>query len=80
MVNPWEKYLPTMQKVLHEKPPTQVQRDFQRIIRGIGTLASPPKPRNKSIGRQIGEIQLKRPQHPIVFKRKMPLNEAHNTS
>ena len=80
IANPWEKYLPAIKNSFQEKSPTQVQKDFQRIIRGIGTLAKPPKPRNKSMGRQQGEIQLKRHHHPIIFKRNRALNEVHNTS
>ena len=80
MANPWEKYLPSIKNSLQEKSPTQVQKDFQRIIRGIGTPAKPPKPRNKSIGRQMGETQLKRLRHPVVFKRNTALSEIHNTA
>ncbi len=40
------------------KQPTQVQNDFERIIRMIGTPAQPPKPRKKSLGRQAGNIQM----------------------
>ena len=50
------------------KQPTQVQNDFERIIRMIGTPAQPPKPRKKSLGRQAGNIQVKRMRHPIVKK------------
>ena len=52
------------------KSPTQVQNDFQRIIRMIGTPAQPPKPRQKASGRQFGDIQVKRIRHPIVKKSK----------
>ncbi len=34
----------------------------------IGTPAQPPKPRKKSLGRQAGNIQVKRMRHPIVKK------------
>ncbi len=50
------------------KQPTQVQNDFERIIRMIGTPAQPPKPRKKALGRQSGDIQVKRMRHPIVKK------------
>ena len=46
----------------------QVQNDFERIIRMIGTPAQPPKPRQKALGRQLGDIQIKRIRHPIVKK------------
>jgi len=68
--NPWEKYLPSLKASGAIKQPTQVQKDFERIIRWIGTPAQPPKPRQKSPGRQLGDTQLKRPIHPVVKKRK----------
>lgn len=37
------------------KRPSQVQRDYERIIRGIGTPAPIPKPRGKSLGEGKGE-------------------------
>ena len=52
------------------KSPTQVQNDFERIIRMIGTPAQPPKPRQKAPGRKLGDIQIKRTRHPIVKKSK----------
>jgi hypothetical protein len=70
LVNPWEKYLPVVQSNSREKSPSQVQKDFQRIIRGIGTPAKPPKPRNKSLGRARGEVQPKRLCYSIAFKGK----------
>jgi hypothetical protein len=69
-LNPWEKYLPILRSSTQAKSPTQVQKDFGRIIRGIGTPAQPPKPRNKSHGRRSGEKQPKRPRYQIVFKSK----------
>ena len=80
IANPWEKYLPAIQQASREKSPTQVQRAFQRIIRGIGTPAKPPKTRNKSLGRKQGETRLKRLHHSIVFKRKIALEKGYNTS
>lgn len=62
------------------KAPTQVQKDFQRIIRGIGTPAKPPKSRNKSRGRARGETQPKRLCHPVVFKAKKREVIALNTT
>lgn len=55
--NPWEKYLPVFKSHATIKPPTQVQNDFGRIIRMIGTPAQPLKPRQKALGRQLGDIQ-----------------------
>ena len=36
----------------------------------IGTPAQPPKVRKNALGRQVGDIQVKRIRHPIVKKRK----------
>jgi len=68
--NPWEKYLPAFKANATIKSPTQVQNDFERIIRMIGTPAQPPKPRQKAPGRKLGDIQIKRTRHPIVKKSK----------
>ncbi len=70
MPTPWEKYLPEYQNSTPVITPTQVQRDFGRIIREFGTPAKPPKLRNKSKGRQKGELQNKRTRHPVVLKGK----------
>lgn len=64
---PWEKYLPTF-KSAKEISPTQVQKDFGRIIRTFGTPAKPPKHLKKATGRQKGEKQIARIRYPIVQK------------
>lgn len=66
--NPWERYLPSLKAFGAITQPTQVQKDFERIIRWIGTPAQPPKPRQKALGRQLGDIQVKRIRYPIVKK------------
>jgi hypothetical protein len=66
--NPWEKHLPSFKASGAIKQPTQVQKDFERIIRWIGTPAQPPKRRQKAPGRQLGDIQVKRLIHPVVKK------------
>lgn len=48
--------------------PSQVQRDYGRIIRGIGTPAPVPKPRGKSPGRQPGDKSGQRPSQPLIRK------------
>ena len=63
---PWEKYLPAIKS--ENKSPTQVQKDFERIIRTLGTPAKPLKTLKKSYGRQKGETQVPRIRHPIVQK------------
>lgn len=68
--NPWEKYLPAFKLEQKEKAPSQVQKDFGRIIRGIGTPAQPPKPCKKSRGRQQGDRQIRRSRYAIVYKHK----------
>ena len=68
--NPWERYLPSFKQNETSKQPTIVQKDFERIIRMIGTPAQPPKPRKNAPGRQTGDIQVKRIRHPIIKPRK----------
>jgi hypothetical protein len=68
---PWERYLPEWKN--HRNPgPTQVQRDYSRIIRAFGTPASPPKPRGNSPGRQKGTCPNRRVHQPVIFKNKDP--------
>ena len=68
---PWERYLPEFKE--HRLPsPSQVQRDYGRIIRQFGTPACPRKPRGNSPGRPKGASQCKRKSEPIVFKRSKP--------
>lgn len=47
--NPWERYLPAFKQSETIKQPTVVQKDFERIIRMIGTPAQPPKPRKNAL-------------------------------
>ncbi len=64
---PWEKYLPAF-KSEHKISPTQVQKDFGRIIQTFGTPAKPPKCLKKARGRQKGEKQILRTRYPVVKK------------
>jgi hypothetical protein len=64
---PWEKYLPIF-KSQDKIAPTQVQKDFGRIIRTFGTPAQPPKHLKKAPGRQKGEKQIPRIRYPVVKK------------
>lgn len=66
ILNPWERHL--HKSNIKVASPTQTQRDFARIIRQIGTPASVPKPRGKSIGRQKGDTLTPRTRLPIVKK------------
>lgn len=66
---PWEKYLPLF-KSDNEISPTQVQKDFGRIIQTFGTPALPPKRRKNAHGRQKGEKQIPRIRYSVVQKSK----------
>jgi len=68
--NPWEKWLPEFKSSKIEKSPSQVQKDFGRIIGEIGTPAKPPKPSKKSRGRSLGDMQTRRQRHKVVYKGK----------
>jgi Transposase DDE domain len=70
LANPWERHLPSFKQNETIKQPTIVQKDFERIIRMIGTPAQPPKPRKNAPGRQFGDTQAKRTRHPVVKKHK----------
>lgn len=65
--HPWEK---KQKEYKNEqcRTPSQVQRDYERIIREIGTPACMPKPRGKSNGRAKGLQLSSRNTHPIVKK------------
>lgn len=63
---PWERSLP--QPTTQIATPTTVQRDFGRIIRQLGTPATPPKPRGNSPGRTTGQLQPPRQRQPVVKK------------
>jgi len=63
---PWEK-----RKIIaltRTTSPSQVQRDYERIIREIGTPAPIPKHRGKSPGRQKGAIVPHRKEHVVIRK------------
>jgi hypothetical protein len=63
---PWEKKKIRVLSTIER--PSQVQRDYRRIIREIGTPAPVPKPRGKSRGRQLGQKSGERQDHPVVRK------------
>lgn len=65
---PWERHLATSKN--REMSPTLVQRDFERLIRQLGTPAQPPKPRGKSPGRPKGTKLPPRPRRNVVVKGK----------
>lgn len=63
---PWEptKVRPDEARI----PPSKVMLDWNRIIRLVGTPAEQLKPRGKSPGRQLGQIQTRRTRPPVVKK------------
>ena len=63
---PWERYLPPPEPGCAD--PATVQRNFERIIREIGTPAQPPKPRGNSPGRAKGTKIPARPRQPVIKK------------
>jgi len=67
-LRPWERYLP--QCTSGVASPSQVQRDWERIIRQIGTPARLPKRRGKSPGRAKGTQPGRRQHQPVVKKGK----------
>jgi predicted alpha/beta hydrolase len=73
-LRPWERYLP--RRTSGVASPSQVQRDWERIIRQIGTPAAWPKRRGKSPGRAKGTQPGRRPRHPVVKKGKNVSNAA----
>ena len=65
-LRPWERYLP--QRASGVAAPSQVQRDWERIIRLIGTPAQPPKRRGNAPGRVKGVRLNPRPRRPVIKK------------
>jgi hypothetical protein len=77
---PWERYLPRFQAANQDMAtatdrnnstipsPSEVQRDFARIIRQFGTPARIPKPRGKSPGRSPGYGPGRRPRFAVIKK------------
>lgn len=51
-----------------EQSPSRVQRDYERIIRQIGTPACIPKRRGKSLGRKKGQVMDKRIKQLVIKK------------
>ena len=72
--SPWGKYLPSNNASI--RSPSQVQKDFERIIATIGTPAQPPKPLKKAFGRKKGDAQAKRTRYAVVIKNKMAHSAA----
>jgi len=71
---PWERYLPRPETGI--APPAQVQRDFERIIRLMGTPAQAPKPRGIAPGRVRGYQPKRRTRQPVIKKGAKPSQKA----
>jgi hypothetical protein len=67
---PWEKR--KVRVITGTRRPSQVQRDYGRIIREIGTPAPVPKPRGKSPGRELGYKIGEKPDRPLIWKTVTP--------
>jgi hypothetical protein len=65
-LRPWERYRPIQRAGVAS--PSEVQRDWERIIRQIGTPAQAPKRRGKSLGRAKGARPGRRPRRPVIKK------------
>ena len=66
---PWERYLPRYTTESgKEASPSEVQRDFARIITEIGTPAKVLKPRGKPEGRAKGERPEQRKRQQVIKK------------
>jgi hypothetical protein len=63
---PWEKKRISVINTVQR--PTQVQRDYERIIREIGTPAPIPKPRGNPVGRKKGQLGKRRYNCPLIQK------------
>ncbi len=66
MPRPWERNLPTIRA--RQISPSLAQRDFDRILRQIGTPAQLPKRRGNSAGRRCGTRMVPRPRQKVVIK------------
>lgn len=65
-LRPWERYLPS--RTSGVASPSQVQRDWERIMRQIGTPARSPKRRGNSPGRAKGTRLAPRKRQPVINK------------
>lgn len=64
----WEKYLSEHQDSTTTPSPSQVMRDFPRIVGETGAPVAAPKPRGIPQGREKGQEQAPRADHAIVYK------------
>lgn len=76
----WEKYLPEF-KNSHQATysPSLTQRGFAKLLTCIDTPARPCIIRGIISGRAIGDLQIKRTKHPIIFKTKSTEKKQQKT-
>lgn len=72
---PWERYLPDFKsadKLLEQltSSPSKTQKGLNKLLEAVGTPAAACIPRGNPIGRQAGDIQVKREKQDIHFKTK----------
>ena len=72
---PWERYLPEFKNDGENctqaiSSPSKTQRGFIKVLNTIGTPAADCIPRGKPTGRKTGDTQIKKENHPVVFKTK----------
>jgi IS4 transposase len=77
--HPWEKKQNEV-KNDQERTPSQVQRDYERIIGEIGTPACYPKPRGNSPGRAKGSKIIGRKHNPIIKKTEISPKNKEKTA
>lgn len=65
---PWERYLAQYQTEQKEASPSQIKKCFDLVLDQIGTPAHDVLPTQAGKGRQPGERQEKRQDHPVIFK------------
>lgn len=66
--HPWERYDPQYQVVQKEASPSQIKKCFDLVLDQIGTPAHDVLCTKAGKGRELGDVQKKRQDHPIIFK------------
>lgn len=78
----WERYLPIYKSATQDRKriatPSQTQRGFGLVLDEIGTPAKDCRPRGNPKGRALGDNQVKRKRHSIVFKTKQLTDKLIN--
>lgn len=66
--HPWERYGSQYKVEQKEASPSQIKKCFDLVLDQIGTPAHDVRPSKAGKGRELGEEQEKRLEHPIIFK------------